>query len=237
MQFQDLIDDPPKVHTTPSGDQYLMSMGPDALRFIYDNIAADAKTLETGCGVSTAVFALKAAEHTCITPAGDEVLNLKSYCRQRNIPLDKVSFQVGGSANALVGLDRNHLDLVLIDGCHGFPTVFLDWYYTSARVKVDGIMIIDNTDIWTGDVLKNVLTGEPEWKLEHWFTAQTAVFRKLREYDPAKNWVDQPYVVRSSAPLRRRSRRQWWIQCAKKSAGQGRPWRLAKDLAHVLLSR
>ncbi len=43
-----------------------------ALRFIYGNIDDQSATLETGCGMSTVVFALKGSRHTVIAPAPGE---------------------------------------------------------------------------------------------------------------------------------------------------------------------
>ncbi|GAG00860.1 unnamed protein product, partial [marine sediment metagenome] len=40
----------------------------EVLYFIDKNVDETSKTLETGIGVSTILFALKGAHHTCVTP-------------------------------------------------------------------------------------------------------------------------------------------------------------------------
>ena len=47
-------------------------------------------------------------------------------------------------------LELDALDLVLIDGSHSFPQVFIDWYYTQSALKVGGALLVDDVHIWTG---------------------------------------------------------------------------------------
>jgi hypothetical protein len=84
---------------------------------------------------------------------------------------------------------------VLIDGAHGFPIPFLDWYYTADRLNVGGLLAIDDTEIWTGHVLKMFLMAEPEWKLEADYGPRSVIFRKLQHGGLGRNKWDQPYVV------------------------------------------
>ena len=53
--------------------------------------------------------------------------------------------------------------LVLIDGSHSFPSPFIDWYYTAFRLRVGGFLVVDDTQLWTGHVLKRFLEAEPDW--------------------------------------------------------------------------
>ena len=176
-----------------------MGLTEEVLNFISQRIDASACTLETGCGVSTVVFALAGARHICITPAEHEIQSIRDYCLSENISVNEVAFYADSSEKVLPGLECEPLDLVLIDGRHGFPAPFIDFYYTAARLKIDGLLVVDDTWLWTGEVLKKILLSEPEWQLEADFGPRTAVFRKLAEGSQAKEWTQQEFVVNNSA--------------------------------------
>ncbi|MEP6740885.1 MAG: class I SAM-dependent methyltransferase [bacterium] len=151
------------------------------MRFISEHVDESSHTLETGCGLSTVLFALSGARHICITPAKEEIERIKDYCQTNGIPIDHLTFHMDLSEKVLPGVECEPLDLVLIDGRHGFPAPFIDFYYTADKLKVGGLLVIDDTWLWTGDVLKQNLLLEPEWKLEADFSPRTSVFRKLAD--------------------------------------------------------
>jgi hypothetical protein len=73
------------------------------------------------------------------------------------------------------------LDIVIIDGDHSFPIPFIDWYYTADRIKKDGYVVVDDTQIITCRILSDFLSKEKgRWELAHEF-ANTSVFRKVTE--------------------------------------------------------
>src|SRR6476469_8010995 len=114
MNLNDVLNDPPNPHV---GN--VMGLTEAALVFIYENINVECNTLETGCGLSTVVFALKGSRHTVIAPAPSEFEVTKSYCRERGIPTNQIDFIAEPSQKVLPALELPPLDLVLIDGGHG----------------------------------------------------------------------------------------------------------------------
>jgi glycosyltransferase involved in cell wall biosynthesis/predicted O-methyltransferase YrrM len=172
----------------------------DTLRFLDAKVSASSKTLETGAGVSTLLFAFKGAWHTCITPFADEIDRLRGYGRRHGVGMERVSFVLEKSQYALPALrDARDLDLVLIDGGHGFPVPFLDWFLAAPLLKVGGIVVVDDTQLWTGEVLRDFLAAEPEWRLEARFV-RGAAFRKISDR-VEKEWNEQPFVFeRSESP-------------------------------------
>lgn len=59
-------------------------------------------------------------------------------------------------------------------------------------------MMVDDTQLWTGKVLKDFLKLEPEWELitelpEH--SPNSAIFKKNQEGSHDKWWLQQPYAV------------------------------------------
>jgi predicted O-methyltransferase YrrM len=83
------------------------------------------RTLETGCGYSTIIFALKGARHTVISPVIEEHQHIREWCKANQIDLWTLEFKLAQSEDVLPALDRELLDLVLIDGWHAFPAPFL----------------------------------------------------------------------------------------------------------------
>lgn len=203
--LDDLLQAAPKFHVH-EGKPFSWQASVHVLRFIDAHVGPDSRTLEVGAGVSTVLFALKAATHRCIAPFVYEIESIRAFCQQHGISLEKVTFDIGQSDQCLPKLEPAPLDLVLIDGNHGFPVPFLDWHYTAELLKVGGLCIIDDTQIWTGDVLKRFLLQEPEWRLEVDYAPRSTVFRKVQDYRAGKNSNFQPYVVAQTAALARRKR-------------------------------
>jgi hypothetical protein len=204
MELDDLLRAEPKFHRGASGEPYSWQLSDKVLRFINTHLYGESKTLETGAGVSTVLFALKGASHTCIVPAEEEVIRIKAFCQEHHILLDNLRFEVDRSERCLPRLDVTRLDLVLLDGAHGFPIPFLDWYYTADRLKVGGYLIIDDTQLWTGHTLKMFLMAEPEWKLEVDYPPRSVVFTKLQDGGCGKNESDQPFVAQQTFLLHER---------------------------------
>jgi len=177
------------------GKPITYKLSDEALSFIDQHINAGLKTLETGAGISTVLFALRGTEHTCIVPDKNQVERIKEFCRKNEISTERIDFRIDKSENVLPELRPTALDLLLIDGCHGFPAPFIDWYYAGSGLKADGILIIDDTHLWTGSVLREFLLAEPEWKDECHILSRTAVFRKLKEGELLKEWPLQPYTL------------------------------------------
>jgi hypothetical protein len=191
--FDEVTETPPKIH---DGGTITWGLGKDVLNYIFARVDSGFKTLETGCGVSTIVFALKQTTHFAITPSADEMERLKRYCVEKSIPIQKLFFRIGKSEELLPNFEHSDFDLMLIDGCHGFPAPFLDWYYLANRLKVNGLLIVDDIQLWPCRILCDFLMDEPEWAVQSVFN-RSILFRKLKNI-PAKEWTDQPFVVQRS---------------------------------------
>ncbi len=198
MDFSTLMSDAPQFHTH-DGSPISWQVCEGVLKYLEHSLHAGASTLETGAGVSTVVFALKQTRHICITPDADQVSRIQAYCTSRQISLDQVSFQIEPSERILPELRQTvpeqSLDLVLIDGRHAFPTPFIDWYYTADLLKVGGKVIVDDTHLWTGHILKEFLALEPEWQLQmEWDpdSPRAALLTKLATGSHQKWWGEQP---------------------------------------------
>ncbi len=195
-----LLAEDPAVHTELAGGaQRTYGLLPSVLEWLDANIRPEWSTLETGCGLSTAVFAARSAAHFSISPFASESDYVRRWCAQHDIGLEHVRFIDEYSEWVLPKLDVGLLDLVLVDGAHAFPQVFIDWYYASQSLKVDGLLLIDDLPLWTGRVLCGFLAEEAGWAFVRDFQSRTALFRKTAPMDPSRGFRQQPYVERQSA--------------------------------------
>jgi hypothetical protein len=192
-----LLAHPPKLHQVGGELSSRWNLQDDDLMYLDEIVRPGMRTLETGAGLSTVVFALKGARHTCIVPDGGLVSRIRSFCSDSGIPQDGIEFIVEASERALPRLTGQDYDFALIDGRHGFPAPFIDCYYIARLLKVGGSVMIDDLHIWTSDLLVRYLQSEKSWKLvrETW---HAATFMKLDEEALAGEWTRQPFVVRRS---------------------------------------
>jgi predicted O-methyltransferase YrrM len=196
MTLGDILSDPPKPHKDSQGGFMVMGLTESALTFIYNNIGESCVTLETGCGLSTVVFAVKGSSHTVIAPAPDEFEITRAYCHERGIPTGQINFIMEPSQKVLPVLESPPLDLVLIDGGHGFPTPYIDWFYTAGKLKKGGFLIVDDVWLWSCQLLRDFLVEQPQWKLIAEYEGRTAVFSKIDDGAEWLEWTQQPLVAR-----------------------------------------
>jgi hypothetical protein len=191
-----LLREQPRFTQIGLGEFEYEGLSPETLRFIEGHVNAESVTLETGCGASTVLFAMKQTRHIAITPDPNEVERVTAYCRDHGVDPDSVAFVVDFSEQALPRLETPPLDLVVIDGRHGFPAPYIDWYYTAPKLKIGGMLVVDDTWIFACQILRDFLAEAPEWEMVCNFAPRAAVFKKLAEGSHAQEWTDQPYVNR-----------------------------------------
>jgi hypothetical protein len=142
---------------------------------------------------------LSGARHTVISPAEHELEEIRKYCSEKGISIDKVNFIVGMSQHVLPNIELPELDLLLIDGLHGFPAPYIDWFYTAAKIKIGGFLVVDDVWLWSCQILSDFLQAQPEWKLVGDFPPRTTIFKKLAEGSEYLEWTEQPYVARNGS--------------------------------------
>ena len=212
MDLRALLQDAPTFHVDVEQRPVSLQASVDVLETIDAALRPGWRTLETGAGLSTVVFAFHATDHVCVTPAAREVEQIRAYCAARAVDLGQVHFELDCSERVLPRLDLPDLDLILIDGGHGFPTPFIDWHYSAAHLRTGGVLIIDDIHLWTGAVLRDFLAEEPGWALRCEFPMRAAVFEKIAPMPTMPEWFSQPYVHRRShiaGTMGRLLRRAW----------------------------
>lgn len=177
---------PPLVHS--AGSRYWGLAWP-ALRWLEQNVEPGMTTLETGSGASTIVFAARGARHIAISPDPGEHEGIKRYCAENGIATEQLGFFAGSSHEVLRDQWKPEpLDVVLVDGAHGFPYPVLDWWFTEPHVKVGGRVLLDDAYLTSVNVVARYLRHSPSWELETVAGQRTPCFRKLDDAPPTFEW-------------------------------------------------
>jgi predicted O-methyltransferase YrrM len=176
---------PPGLHG--EGNEFWGLAWP-ALRWLEREIKPDMATLETGAGSSTLAFAAGGAEHIAVTPDASEEERIRAQADRLGIDHSKVRFEIGPSHEVLPRLAARPLDLVLVDGAHGFPYPMLDWWYTAEQLKVGGRMLLDDAYMPPVAALVDALRAQPGWDVGENAGYRTVVVRKTADSIPHWDW-------------------------------------------------
>ena len=169
----------------------------DLARLLDREIRTEHTTLESGAGRSTLVILRKEVRrHIAIQPDPVEFEGIRKFCNEHEIPTAAFDPIIARSQDYLATASLPDLDMVLIDGDHSFPTPFMDWYYTAERLRVGGLMAVDDTDILTGTFLADFMAADPKWEevVRH-KTGRFAVYRKIGQKIHDDHWGFQPFLA------------------------------------------
>ena len=190
-----LIKEQPKFHWVPSTNSATSwGIQRSFLERLPEMVSRDCVTLETGAGLSTVVFALIGTEHFCISPAEDEHRRIRSYCEDAGISTDRLHSIAAPSSASLPGLDLGgrELDFALIDGAHAFPQAMVDYFYINDRLKVNGLLAVDDLQIPSVGILHRFLMSDPAYELVTIDGRKTGVYRKIRATLYPMDFASQP---------------------------------------------
>lgn len=177
--------DPPGLHA--GGSEY-WGLAWEALEWLERELRPGMPTLETGSGASTLVFAAAGAEHEAVTPEASEEARFRAEAERNGVDAARVTFRIGFSHEVLPQLEPRPLELVLIDGAHGFPYPILDWWHVAPRVNVGGRVLLDDAYMPPVRAIVDALRADPSWAVEGAASFRTAVVRKLADSPPAFDW-------------------------------------------------
>jgi len=198
-----LLADPPAVHDMDLSPHPKVGLWPtdrDCYLLLAENTGPGTDTLETGSGLSTILFAGVGARHTCVTPAQVEVERILTYCADRGIETTSLTFEIGCSDDVLPRLPiEQSLDLVFIDGNHGFPAPMIDWYYAGSRLRAGGLLVIDDVALPAVAHLCAFLDRDPRWSVSR-RTSKWVAYRRVTAGSLRQDWYEQPFY--STSPPR-----------------------------------
>ncbi|MDP1821505.1 MAG: class I SAM-dependent methyltransferase [Acidimicrobiales bacterium] len=210
-----ILADPPAVHpmeASPEPRMGVWATEPSCYRFIAERCAPGTRTIETGSGLSTVLFAALGARHICCTAGQEEADRVLAHCGSRGIATDGLRFEVGSSHATLPALEAGgtEVDLVLVDGSHAFPLPQVDWFYAAAMLRCGGTLIVDDIGLPAVSVLVRFLELDPRWRrvsgTDKWRAWERQVGGTLSE-----DWTEQGFY---------RSRRDALLQPARRVVGK-----------------
>jgi precorrin-6B methylase 2 len=160
------------------------------------------KVVETGAGLSTAIFlALGAAEVISVAPDRDLFARIRGYLDSIGVEWKNLQAHEELSEEVLPGIAAAHvndIDVGLIDGGHGWPTVFVDFCYINKMLKPGGTLFIDDLQLHSVHELFELLKQQYGFQFVEQIN-KLAIFKKTADIRYLPDFGAQPYI--KSKPL------------------------------------
>lgn len=160
-----IIEKQPVVHpNAPNGATWRTSRS--CYEFLAQEVGQGSRTLETGAGLSTALFCAWGCAHTSVVPFQNEADAIVQYCGDNGFDTASLTFDLRASEVALPArAGEGELDLVLIDGGHSFPLPIIDWFYGAGRLARGGVVVFDDVRLpAVGSFLDSYLDRDDRWE-------------------------------------------------------------------------
>lgn len=180
-------------HHMQEGD-LSFAVSPGVLKWIAAHVTDSMTTIETGAGYTTVLLGALAKQHYCCTLQAREIEKISKYVAQLGLPLEKISFLLGSTDETLPKIELKQVfDFAYIDGNHGYPFPALDWHYIDLRLKVGGIVGMDNVELRPVREHCDFLQENGTYELIDTVSEGYFVhfYRKLA--DECREWVAQAY--------------------------------------------
>jgi hypothetical protein len=203
-----LVSSPPLLHTWDKGGSWNTGgFDGTALERLHrlTTGAGVERVLETGAGCSTLAFILSGvASVTSVFPDAGLAKKIGSWLDDRGVTYGEWEPVLGMSEDVLPDLTQPGtaaIDLALIDGGHGWPTVFVDFYYMNRALRQGGLLVVDDLQLYGVAELARLLSVQPGWSYHSDVSPKTAVFRKNNSDARLPDFGGQPYIrLRSNLP-------------------------------------
>lgn len=204
--FEPFLERLPLLHSWDDGQTWNTGgFGPEHLRtliaFLRVRLPPRPAILETGAGCSTIAFLfLTPSRVVSIAPSADLFTRIRSYCEVQGIETFVLDDRVGFSEWVLPALAELReappwIDFALIDGGHGWPTPFVDFFYANHMLRRDGYLMLDDVQLHSVKELVRLLAMQPGFELAL-DLGKSLVFRKTTLDRSLPEWTGQPYIVR-----------------------------------------
>jgi hypothetical protein len=116
-----------------------------------------------------------------------------------------LTFDIRPSEVALPQLaGSDELDLVFIDGCHGYPMPIIDWFYGAGLLRKGGVVVFDDVQLpQVRELIETTVEPDDRWQRLA-ATGKWMAFRRMSEGTLAESESNQPYFPSpNSTPWRR----------------------------------
>ena len=208
IDFEQYLSAIPQLHTWDEGATWTAGgfnkgMLKALIAFLRDNLPPAPAILETGAGNTTISFLfLKPSRLVSIAPDPGLFERLRAYCESNAIPTDALEMKVDGSEWVLPQMTKRNaapqFDLVLIDGSHNWPMVFLDFFFANYMLKPGGYLVLTALQLHPIKELARLLAEQPGFKVALKLKS-ALMFQRAAEARELPKWTHCPYLVRMSA--------------------------------------
>ena len=201
MQLSEYLANIPRLHSWDSGETWNTG-GFEAshLQPLFDFLRTRAcrRIVETGAGNSTLTFLLAEPERV-VSIAPDPALfeRIIAYCDEHGIAHDTLERHVSGSQWVLPKIATAapaEFDFALVDGAHGWPYVFIDFFYMHALLRRGGHVMLDDVQLHSVSELTRWLKEQTEYSLAL-DLGKAMIFRKDVDGAEFPEWNRQPYII------------------------------------------
>ena len=155
-------------------EKYSSAQGDLVADYIATVVKPGDKTLQLGRSEFGAVFLQKLAYHEIIGPMAD-IDALETRCERRAIGTDRL--RRGNCAQSTYGLD-----MAIIGTDLGFPLMAGNWRRIADRLKLGGVLILQDASAAAGARMADALMEDHGWALQEMIAGDVAVFRKTAPY-------------------------------------------------------
>lgn len=132
------------------------------------------KSLQLGRSEFGTEFLRRGAFHEMIA-AVDDVDAMQAACERRAISADRLrSASLTGPASKI--------DIALVGEGLGFPVLAGNWRRIASRLRIGGLLILQDADTASGARLADALMADKSWALQEMINGDVAVFRKTAPY-------------------------------------------------------
>lgn len=158
--------------------------------------------LETGAGLSTLLFLCcnPKAVISCTLEDPPFLERLNASIARMGLSQNVLNMHVGRSELLLPKLILDQapfVDFALIDGGHGWPTVFVDFCYINYATRQYGYIAIDDTQLYSVSQLTSFLKEQPGWRVTLDLN-KVIIFQKLYDDRLLKDFGAQPFILMNS---------------------------------------
>lgn len=208
MDFSEYLNDLPLLHTWNNGETWNTGgFNRSQLRKMHDLVESryegrSVSVIESGAGNSTITFLhLDLNRLVSIAPSRSLENRIREYCVTHNIDAAPLDFRADRSECQLPAIALStatpNFDVALIDGGHGWPTVFVDFCYFNMMLGTGGLLLLDDTQLHSVAELSRLLDKQVEYELrDRW--GKLEVWEKMSDEKFFADHNKQPYIVEKS---------------------------------------
>lgn len=197
--------DLPKVHERGERPPRVGGLNPRIGQVMIDEVAKldeGPRSIETGAGNSSLLFMMLGCSHvTAIAPDAKLRHRILSEAAERGLDHRVFRYIEDRSEVALPSLaldEQASCEIALIDGNHGWPTVFVDFCYLNMMLVPDGVLFVDDVHLYSCAQLMLLLKEQAGFELVS-VVSKLATFRKRTTARFLPDWRQEPFVATNTS--------------------------------------